>query len=249
MKRFPFLDWMRGLAIVLMIQCHTFNSFARMDVREGGPYVLSQFVGGMAAPLFLFMAGMTFAFQMESVARRERDPLARWLTALRRGGVRPRDRVPVPLLELRRQPAAARLARADQGRHPEQHGPGDAVPLGGRAVRHQGPYPLRSAGGDRGGRGAAPLVANLPWGDTPAIVQEYLAPGQGQGRGRFPLFPNAAYLAFGLAIGSIVKALGAGAIRPPDAMGRADRLRAGLHRPVFFEYPVFDLHEDELLVR
>ena len=49
-------------------------------------------------------------------------------------------------------------------------------------------------------------MANLPWGDTPAIVQEYLAPGQGQGRGRFPLFPNAAYLAFGLAIGSIVKA-------------------------------------------
>ena len=49
------------------------------------------------------------------------------------------------------------------------------------------------------------LVANLPWGDTPRIVQEYLAPGQGQGRGRFPLFPNAAYLAFGLAIGSIVK--------------------------------------------
>ena len=37
-------------------------------------------------------------------------------------------------------------------------------------------------------------------------MQEYLAPGQGQGRGRFPLFPNAAYVAFGLAIGSIVKA-------------------------------------------
>src|ERR1017187_8254460 len=28
-KRFPFLDWMRGLAIVIMIQCHTFNSFVR----------------------------------------------------------------------------------------------------------------------------------------------------------------------------------------------------------------------------
>ncbi|MGD0168065.1 MAG: hypothetical protein ABSC51_12395, partial [Gaiellaceae bacterium] len=29
-KRFPFLDWMRGLAVVIMIQCHVFNSFARM---------------------------------------------------------------------------------------------------------------------------------------------------------------------------------------------------------------------------
>ena len=53
MKRFPFLDWMRGLAVLIMIQCHVFNSFAVQSVRDGGPYVLSQFVGGMAAPLFL----------------------------------------------------------------------------------------------------------------------------------------------------------------------------------------------------
>src|SRR5437660_4640101 len=77
---------MRGLAIVLMIQCHTFNSFARMDLRDSGPYVLSQFVGGMAAPLFLFMAGMTMAFQMDSLERREANPWCRWLIALRRAG-------------------------------------------------------------------------------------------------------------------------------------------------------------------
>src|ERR1039457_2548403 len=70
-KRFPFLDWMRGLAVVIMIQCHTFNSFTRVDLHDGGPYVLTQFVGGMAAPLFLLMAGMTTAFQMESLERRE----------------------------------------------------------------------------------------------------------------------------------------------------------------------------------
>jgi len=83
-KRFPFLDWMRGLAVVIMIQCHAFNAFVRMDLRDGGPYVLSQFVGGMAAPLFLFMAGMTTAFQMESLARREPSPWRRWAVALRR---------------------------------------------------------------------------------------------------------------------------------------------------------------------
>jgi uncharacterized membrane protein len=54
---------------------------------------------------------------------------------------------------------------------------------------------------------AAPLVANIAWGDTPTIVQEYLAPGQGQGRGRFPLFPNASYVAFGIAAGSIVRTI------------------------------------------
>src|ERR1043165_4183206 len=68
-----------------MIQCHAFNSCTRVDLREGGPYVLSQFVGGMAAPLFLYMAGMTLGFQMDSSLRRESDPVARWRSALRRG--------------------------------------------------------------------------------------------------------------------------------------------------------------------
>src|SRR5579872_3495043 len=77
---------MRGLAVVIMIQCHTFNSYSRLDIREGGPYVLSQFIGGMAAPLFLFMAGMTLAFQMDSLERREPSLLRRWLVSLRRAG-------------------------------------------------------------------------------------------------------------------------------------------------------------------
>ena len=76
---------MRGLAVLIMIQCHTFNSFTRMDLRDGGPYVLSQFVGGMAA-LFLLMAGMTTAFQMESLERREASPWRRWAISLRRAG-------------------------------------------------------------------------------------------------------------------------------------------------------------------
>ena len=77
---------MRGLAVVIMIQCHTFNSFTRLDLREGGAYVLTQFIGGMAAPLFLFMAGMTTAFQMESLERRERSPWRRWLISLNAPG-------------------------------------------------------------------------------------------------------------------------------------------------------------------
>src|SRR5213082_1425031 len=86
MPRFRFLDWMRGLAVVVMIQCHAFNSLTRADLRSGGAYVATQFVGGMAAPLFLFMAGITFAFQMDSLERREPRPARRWLIALRRSG-------------------------------------------------------------------------------------------------------------------------------------------------------------------
>ena len=86
MSRFPFLDWMRGLALVIMFQCHVFNSFTRMDLRSGGLYALSQFTGGLAGPLFLFMAGMTFAFQMESLEQRDVPPRSRCLACLRRAG-------------------------------------------------------------------------------------------------------------------------------------------------------------------
>src|SRR5438094_366448 len=77
---------MRALAVLIMIQCHTFNAFVRLDLRDGGPYVMSQFIGGMAAPLFLFMAGMTFAFQMDSLERKQMTPFRRWLVSLRRAG-------------------------------------------------------------------------------------------------------------------------------------------------------------------
>src|SRR5215472_14007365 len=86
MPRFRFLDWMRGLAIIVMIQCHAFNSLTRPDLRNDRAYIASQFVGGMAAPLFLFMAGVTFGFQMDSLERREPRLSRRWLFALRRAG-------------------------------------------------------------------------------------------------------------------------------------------------------------------
>src|SRR5690349_19203354 len=77
---------MRGLAVLIMIPCHTFNSFTRMDLRQDGPYVLSQFAGGMAAPLFLFLAGVTFAFQMERQDRRGATWQAKLAGSLRRAG-------------------------------------------------------------------------------------------------------------------------------------------------------------------
>src|SRR5512144_1893506 len=69
-----------------MIQCHTFNCLVRTELRTGGPYVLSQFVGGMAAVLFLFLAGVTFAFQMEKLDRQGAPALRRLASLLRRAG-------------------------------------------------------------------------------------------------------------------------------------------------------------------
>ncbi len=202
MKRFAFLDWTRGLAVLIMIQCHTFNSFTRMDLREGGPYVYSQFIGGMAAPLFLFMAGMTLAFQMDSLERREPTRTRRWLGALRRAGyvwgiaylfrftnwlgswpyATAQELTKVDILNCMGLGMAALAVLA-------------VVPSRRRAHFGAAAALLIAA--------AAPVVANLDWNGVPQLIHEYLAPGQG--RGRFAFFPCASYVGFGLALGAIVK--------------------------------------------
>lgn len=201
-KRLPFLDWMRGLAVVIMIQCHTFNSFVRPDLRDGGPFVLSQFVGGMAAPLFLFMAGMTFAFQMDSLERKGFAPLARWTASLRRAGyimtIAMLFRLSNYLASL---PGASwkELTKVDVL---------NCMAVGMAVFSLAAIY-------DGGGRARfalltalgiaalAPVMSNLGWEGAPPMLREYLVPSDGHGR--FPLFPCASYVGFGVAVGTVVK--------------------------------------------
>ncbi len=200
--RYPFLDWMRGLAVLIMIQCHTFNSFARPDLRQGGPYVLSQFVGGMAAPLFLFMAGMTFGFGMESLERREPSARRRFYAALKRAGY-----ILAIAFAFRLSNWVASLPRPDW----QEIFKVDI--LNSMALAMFAFAPVGALGAKNRVRAAlaggllvaalAPIIGNLNWSGAPDIVQQYLAPGET--RGRFPFFPYAAYIGFGLAAGAIVK--------------------------------------------
>jgi peptidoglycan/LPS O-acetylase OafA/YrhL len=192
---------MRGLAVLIMIQCHTFNSLVRMDLRDGGPYVLSQFVGGMAAPLFLFMAGMTFAFQMDSMERRELLPVRRWVVSLRRAAYI----LGIAFL-FRLSNWAAALPHADWHEITKV----DILNCMGVALLAfsaaatldwRGRARLGAAAG-LAIAAAAPLVASLPWDGVPALLREYLTPS---GRGHFAFFPCASYAGFGLAAGTLVK--------------------------------------------
>src|SRR6516165_6106970 len=85
-QRLLYLDWVRGFAALIMLQGHVFNSFTRTDLRSGGPYVMSQFVGGMPPAVFLFLLGVTFAFLMDSQTRKGVSATGRWLAAMRRSG-------------------------------------------------------------------------------------------------------------------------------------------------------------------
>jgi len=207
--RFRFLDWMRGLAVLIMIQCHTFNSFARLDLRDGGPYVLSQFVGGMAAPLFLFMAGMTLAFQMESLERREARRVNRWLVSLRRAGY---VWGIAYLFRLTNWAGSLPHASAQEITKVDIL---NCMGLGMAALAVLAVAPSKSRAHFAAAAGLAiaavsPVIANLNWSGVPSLIHEYLAPGLG--RGRFAFFPCASYIAFGLATGTVVKRTDAGRI-------------------------------------
>src|SRR3954464_13397019 len=85
-NRFQYLACCRGLGGVIMLQGHVFDRFLRNDLREGGAFVYSQFVGGMPPAIFLFLTGVTLAFLMDSTERKGLAPAARVWTSLRRAG-------------------------------------------------------------------------------------------------------------------------------------------------------------------
>jgi uncharacterized membrane protein len=82
--RLAFIDWTRGLAALVMLQGHTFNSFTRTDLRDKSAYVLSQFAGGLPPAIFLFLTGITFAFLMHSQERKNESSWRRIVAALKR---------------------------------------------------------------------------------------------------------------------------------------------------------------------
>ncbi|MGB7282420.1 MAG: acyltransferase family protein [Candidatus Acidiferrum sp.] len=65
MKRLAYIDWMRGLACVLMFQTHCYDSWLSPDARKSAVYVWSQLGGTLPAPLFLFLSGVSMALITE----------------------------------------------------------------------------------------------------------------------------------------------------------------------------------------
>lgn len=52
------LDWARGVAVVLMVLSHTVDAWTRDADRDRTAYYWTAFLGGLAAPAFLFLAGL-----------------------------------------------------------------------------------------------------------------------------------------------------------------------------------------------
>ena len=182
-----------------MLQGHVFHSFLKPDLRDGGPYMTSQFVGGMPPAIFLFLTGITLAFLMDSTERKGLAPLERTMTALRRSGylflLAFAFRLqlwlfgwPSPWTDLLRVDilnciglAVALLSVMALFRTAER-------------VRLCAVLGLAIAFG-------APLVSQIDWSWAPPLVRSYIVPDYNS----FGFFPWGAYLAFGISAGSMIR--------------------------------------------
>jgi len=63
-----YLDWLRGVAVIIMVGAHVTDAWTRVEDRKRALYMVTVFIAGMAAPLFLFLAGLTMALAASSRA-------------------------------------------------------------------------------------------------------------------------------------------------------------------------------------
>ena len=85
MKRLAYIDWMRGLACVLMFQTHCYDSWLSPDARNSAVYMWSQLGGTLPAPLFLFLSGVSVALVTERLREKGAAPAKIGKTTILRG--------------------------------------------------------------------------------------------------------------------------------------------------------------------
>ena len=84
-SRLAYVDWMRGLACVLMFQTHCYDAWLNPDSRKTTFFMWSQLGGTLPAPLFLFLAGISFALVTNKLKQKGWPPNQIARTTIRRG--------------------------------------------------------------------------------------------------------------------------------------------------------------------
>lgn len=197
--RLQYLDWLRGLGAVVMLQGHVFHSFLKPELRAGGPYLFSQFIGGMPPAIFLFLTGITLAFLMDSAERKGVSAGARLQAVWRRAGylffLASAFRLQLWLFAWPSQ--WTDLLRVDI-----LNCMGFAVAvMSVMAIFSTAERVRLCAALGLGIAFASPWISQIGWPAAPALVRAYIIPDYNF----FSFFPWAAFLAFGMSAGSILR--------------------------------------------
>jgi uncharacterized membrane protein len=83
--RLAYIDWMRGLACVLMFQTHCYDAWLGGTARQSRFFMYSQLGGTFPAPLFLFLAGISFALVTQKLRQKNLAPGQIARSTIRRG--------------------------------------------------------------------------------------------------------------------------------------------------------------------
>jgi len=71
-SRRGYLDWLRGVGVLIMIEAHTLDAWTRPADRGHPVYGWAMILGGIGAPIFLFLAGIALALAAGSRLRQHR---------------------------------------------------------------------------------------------------------------------------------------------------------------------------------
>jgi uncharacterized membrane protein len=74
MKRREYLDWLRGIAVLIMIEAHTIDSWTLVAERDRVPFGYAMILGGLGAPIFLFLAGIAIVLAAGGRVRKGTTP-------------------------------------------------------------------------------------------------------------------------------------------------------------------------------
>jgi uncharacterized membrane protein len=85
MTRRGYLDWLRGVAVLIMIEAHTLDAWTRPDARAHPLYGWAMILGGFGAPVFLFLAGVALALAAGARLRKGRTAAEVGALARKRG--------------------------------------------------------------------------------------------------------------------------------------------------------------------
>ena len=221
LQRRSYLDVVRGIAVLLMIDAHLFDSWTRVPDRGTTAFGRVMLLGGMGSTLFLTLAGVAVALSAGSKLRRTGSPVAASAAVARRG------------LEIF---VLAFVFRFQAWILGWSHSPSDLLKVD--ILNVMGPSIVLAALLWRVGHTAAqrawifavaaalvafltPIVRTLPAGSVPDALRAYITPVDGLSI--FVFFPWLALVFGGAVIGVLLDA----ATNPADERRMNVRLAAG----------------------